>query len=83
MVQQVRNLTYVFKDMGLIPGLAQCNNSPVLLQAAVLATDSAELRSCTAVWLGCWPAGAVPIRSLEWKLPYAAGAALKRKKKKK
>ena len=29
-----------------------------------------------------WPAGAALIRPLAWEIPYAAGVALKRKKKK-
>ena len=35
------------------------------------------------LWLWCRPAAAAPIQCLAWKLPYAPGAALKRKKKKK
>ena len=35
------------------------------------------------LWLWCRPAGAALIRPQAWGLPYAAGAALKRKKKKK
>ena len=35
------------------------------------------------VWLWCGLAATAPIRPLAWKPPYAAGAALKRQKKKK
>jgi len=35
------------------------------------------------LWLWCRSAAVVPIRPLAWELPYAAGAAFKRKKKKK
>ena len=35
------------------------------------------------LWLWCRPAAVAPIRPLVWKLPYAAGVALKRKEKKK
>ena len=35
------------------------------------------------LWLWCRPAAAAPIRPLAWERPHAAGAALKRKKKKK
>jgi len=35
------------------------------------------------LWLRCRPAAAAPIQPLGWELPYAAGAALKRKKKNK
>ena len=34
------------------------------------------------LWLWCRPAAAVPIRPLAWEPPYAAGAALGKKKKK-
>ena len=37
------------------------------------------------LWLWLWhrPAAAAPIQSLAWEIPYATGAALKEKKKKK
>ena len=34
------------------------------------------------LWLWLWPAAAALIQPLAWKLPYALGAALKKKKKK-
>ena len=34
------------------------------------------------LWLWCRPAAAAPTGPLAWELPYAAGAALKRKAKK-
>ena len=34
------------------------------------------------LWLWCRSAAVAPIRALAWELPYAAGVALKRKKKK-
>ena len=34
------------------------------------------------LWLWCRPATAAPIQHLAWELPYAAGAALKRQRKK-
>ena len=36
----------------------------------------------TLLWLWYRPAAVVPIGPLDWELPYAAGAALFRKKKK-
>ena len=33
------------------------------------------------LWLWCRVAAAAPIRPLAWELPYAAGVALKKKKK--
>ena len=40
-------------------------------------------RSLDLAWLWLWhrPTAAAPIRPLAWELPYAAGAALKKKKK--
>ena len=35
------------------------------------------------LWLWCWPAATAPIGPLAWEPPYAAGEALKSKKKKK
>ena len=35
------------------------------------------------LWLRCRPAAGAPIQHLAWELPYATGAALKRKRKKK
>ena len=35
------------------------------------------------LWLWCKPAAIALIRPLAWEFPYAMGAALKRKKKKK
>ena len=35
------------------------------------------------LWLWHWPAAVAPIQPLAWELPYAAGVALKTKKKKK
>ena len=35
------------------------------------------------LWLWLWPAAAALIRPLTWEIPYATGAALMKKKKKK
>ena len=37
----------------------------------------------TSLWLWCRPAAAALIRPLAWEPPYAAGAAIKRKRKEK
>ena len=38
------------------------------------------IKDLALLWLWCRPASTAPIGSLAWKLPYAAGAALKRQK---
>ena len=63
--QQVKNLTSIYKDAGLIPGLLQW------------------VKDLALPWLWCRPAAAAPILPLAWELPYAMGAALKRKEGKK
>ena len=35
------------------------------------------------LWLWCRPAATAPIQTLDWELPYAVGAALKRQEEKK
>ena len=40
------------------------------------------IKDLALLWLWCRPVSTAPIGSLAWKLPYAAGAALKRQKKK-
>ena len=38
--------------------------------------------SCLALlWLWCRPSATVPIRPLAWEIPYAMGAALKKRQK--
>ena len=40
------------------------------------------IKDLVLLWLWHRPAAAVPIQPLAWKLPYAAGVAIIRKKKK-
>ena len=64
----------------MIPGLHQWVKDPLLAQAAVGQRHSSDP---VLLWLWHRPAAASLILPLAWELPYAAGAALKRKKKKK
>ena len=66
--------------MGSIPGLAQWVGDP----AIAVSRGVGRIHGLDLVlpWLWCRPAAAASIRSLTWELPYAAGVALKRLKKK-
>ena len=64
------NLTSTHEDVGLIHGLAvSCG------VGHRHGSDPALL------WLWHRPAAAAPVQPLAWELPYATGAALKKKKK--
>ena len=63
---------------GLIPGLAQwVKDTGVVVSCSVGHRRGSDL---ALLWLWCRPAAVAPIRPLAWKLPYATGAAMKRKK---
>ena len=69
------NLTNIHEAVGSILGLTQWVKDPVL---PVLTYCAIGHRCGSDLAL---PAAAAPIRSLAWELPYAAGAALKKKAK--
>ena len=72
------NPTSIHEDEGLIPGLAQ--GSGIAMSCGVDHRCSLDPR---LLWLCCRLAAVAPIRPLAWEPPYAAGAALKKRKKKK
>ena len=73
--QWVKTLTSIHKDVGLTPGSTQWVKDPAHAAAEVI--DVAD-----TVLLSHWLAATAPIQPLAWKIPYATGVALKRKKKK-
>ena len=80
MAQQKQIQLGTMRVWGLIPALAQWVEDPVLLSCGV------GRRCCldqALLWLWCRPAETASIRPLAWEPPHAAGAALKRPKKKK
>ena len=75
MAQQLTNPTRIHEDAGLIPGLAQ--GSGVAMSCGI---DQRCGSDSEVLWPWCRSAAVTPIQPLAYKLPYAVGAALKRKK---
>ena len=82
MALQLTKTTSILEDVGSIPGLTQWVKDLVLPQPAMSCDVGCRCSSDPAcLWLWRRPAAVAPIQPLAWELPYAMGAALKRKKR--
>ena len=52
MAHQVKNLTRIHEDVGLIPGLPQQVKDPALLQAVAEVSDAAQILCCYGSGVG-------------------------------
>ena len=75
--QQVKNLAGI-PTVSTAMGLTACIHE----DAGLIPGLDQQVKDAALLWLQCRPAAAAPIRPLARELPYAAGAALKRKRKK-
>ena len=80
MAQRLRNPTSIQEDGIRSQASLRGEGSGVAVSCGVGHRRGSDL---ALLWLWCRPAAAAPIRPLAWDLPYTAGAALKREKKKK
>ena len=66
--QQVKNLTSICEDAGLMPGFAQ----GVKDRGVATCCGIGHRRSSDPMLVWLWTAAATPIQPLAWELPYAA-----------
>ena len=75
------SLTRIYKHVGLTPG------PPLVGQGSSIAMSCGAGRRCCSdlvlLWLWRGPVTVAPICPLAWELPYATGATLKGKKRRK
>ena len=64
-------------------GSAEKNLTSIHEDAGLIPGLTHLVKDLLLLWLWCRPAATALIRPLAWELPYAAGATLKRKRKKK
>ena len=77
MVQWVKNQSSIYEDAGLIPASL---SGLRMWHCRKLRHSHRHSSDLILLWLWCRPTAAAPIQPLAWELPYAIGAALKRKK---
>ena len=80
MTRQVKNLTSIHEDAGLIPGLAQ--GVKVLVLVSMNCDEGHRLGLDPTLLCWCRPVAAALIGPLGWELPYAAGAVIESQKTK-